>query len=463
MRVAIIGAGWAGCAAAVEATRQGHQVTLFDTARIAGGRARRVMASLCGQPIALDNGQHIMIGAYAETLRLMKELGVEEKAAFLRLPLTMQFPDGSGLKLPNWPAPLDALGGILAAGGWPWADKLSLLKVALGWQLGGFKCRPEQSVLDLCRGLAPGAMASLIEPLCVSALNTPAERASGQVFLRVLRDSLFAQNGGSNLLLPRTDLSAVLPEAALAWLSTQGGVVRLGVRVQAVEAATKPAAIATVTAAETATAALEAAATPAAMAATSAGATLAGAGNWHVSTPDSDELFDRVILACPPMEAARLVEGCGAPADAWLAQARGLQHEALCTVYAHAPGAALRQPMLALPSSPNEPAQFVFDRSQLDGPAGLLAFVISASTGGSALLTQQVLAQAARQLGMSDLEPVQTIVEKRATFACTPGLIRPAAQVAPGLLACGDYIAGPYPATLEGAVRSGLEAARGLA
>ncbi|MEO7399379.1 MAG: FAD-dependent oxidoreductase, partial [Polaromonas sp.] len=82
------------------------------------------------------------------------------------------------------------------------------------------------------------------------------------------------------------------------------------------------------------------------------------------------------------------------------------------------------------------------------------------SNGDSALLTRQVLAQAARQLGLTELQPVQTVVEKRATFACTPGLQRPAARLAPGLVACGDYIAGPYPATLEGAVRSGLEAAR---
>lgn len=419
MKVAIIGAGWAGCAAAVEATRLGHQVTLFEAARTPGGRARRVMAPLNGQPLALDNGQHILIGAYAETLRLMKDLGVDESAAFLRLPLTMQFPDGSGLKLPNWPAPLDALAGILTAGGWPWADKLSLLKVALGWQLGGFKCRPEQSVSDLCRDLAPGAIAALIEPLCVSALNTPADRASGQVFLRVMRDSLFTTSGGSNLLLPRADLSALLPDAALTWLAKQGSAPRLGVRVQAIKTV---------------------------------------AGGWTVT--NSAETFERVVLACPPNEAARLVKGSGIAADAWLAQARGLQHEALCTVYAHAPGAGLRQPMLALPSSASEPAQFAFDRGQLGGPAGLLAFVISASSGDSATLTQQVLAQAAQQLGLKNLQPVQTIVEKRATFACTPGLKRPASQVAPGLLACGDYIAGPYPATLEGAVRSGLEAAQ---
>ena len=419
MKVAIVGAGWAGCAAAVEATRLGHHITIFEASRTAGGRARRVMATVNGQQIALDNGQHILIGAYLETLRLMKDVGVDEAASFLRLPLTMRFPDGSGLTLPDWPAPLDAVAGILNARGWPLADRLSLLRVALGWRLGGFACLPGQSVSDLCRSLAPGPMAALIEPLCVSALNTPPERASGQVFLRVMRDALFAQSGGSNLLLPRRDLSALLPDAALAWLAAHGGVQRLGARVQ----------------------------------------TLLPAGpGWTLDC----EAFDRVVLACPPAEAARLVQGSGVAANAWMAQARGLRHEALTTVYASGAGARLAQPMLALRSSAAEPAQFVFDRAQLGGPAGLLAFVVSASTGDSATLTAQVLAQAARQLGLTDLLPVQTVVEKRATFACTPGLQRPALQIAGGLLACGDYLAGPYPATLEGAVRSGLEAARSL-
>lgn len=425
MRVAVIGAGWAGCAAAVEATRLGYQVTLFETTRIAGGRARRVGATVRGEPVALDNGQHILIGAYAETLRLMRDLGVNTDAALLRVPLTLQFPDGSGLKLPQLPAPFDALAGIIMARGWSLVDKLSMLKVAVGWQLKKFQCGPGESVADLCRGLSPGAMASLIEPLCVSALNTPADRASGQVFLRVMRDALFSESGGSNLLLPLTDLSALLPDAALAWLAAQGGTPRLGERVQSV----------------------------------------AQAGSGWVVTTDVSAAFDCVVLACPPHEAARLVEGSGVPAPDWLARANSLQYEALTTVYAWAPEARLEQPMLALPMSAGEPAQFVFDRGQLGGPAGLLAFVISASTGDSATLTAQVLTQAKAQLwhlGMGPLETVQTIVEKRATFACTPGLLRPGAEVAPGLYACGDYIAGPYPATLEGAVRSGLEAARHL-
>ena len=439
MKVAVIGAGWAGCAAAVEATRRGHAVTLFEASRTPGGRARRVEAALGDQPLVLDNGQHILIGAYSETLRLMTELGVDTAAALRRLPLTLQFPDGSGLELPasrHVPAPLDAFAGIVSARGWSWADKLSLLRAATGWQFQGFQCASHQSVADLCRGLTAGAMAQLIEPLCVSALNTPAERASGQVFLRVLQDALFTETGGSNLLLPRVDLSALLPDAALAWLVARNQSVQHGLRVQSLRRT---------------------------------------GGQWQLSAQATApaagvfDVFDRVVLACPATEAARLVDsdrsGDAAQAqgsvDAWLQQARGLQYEALTTVYAYAPGARLSQPMLALPATAGAPAQFAFDRGQLGGPQGLLAFVISASQGDGAVLTAQVLAQAARQLGL-ELQAVQTIVEKRATFACTPGLQRPGMQVAAGLLACGDYIAGPYPATLEGAVRSGLAVARAL-
>jgi hypothetical protein len=108
------------------------------------------------------------------------------------------------------------------------------------------------------------------------------------------------------------------------------------------------------------------------------------------------------------------------------------------------------------------PAQFVFDRGQLGSARGLLAFVVSASDPERTTLQAQVLQQAQTQLGLK-LQAVQTITERRATFACTPALLRPAQAIAPGLLACGDYVAGPYPATLEGAVRSAVGAVRAVA
>ena len=391
---------------------------------MAGGRARRLDVDFNGKAVALDNGQHILIGAYSETLKLMADVGVDIPKNLHRIPLTLQFPDGSGLKLPDLPAPLDALLGIARARGWSWGDKLSLFKTATFWQLQKFQCAPQRSVADLCHKVSPRIMATLIEPLCVSALNTPADRANGQVFLRVLKDSLFALKGGSNLLLPRSDLNTLLPDAALAWLGDQGGQVHLGCRVSSMTRHTNK--------------------------------------SWHLTDGADAPLgqFDSVILACPPSEATRLTRSTTLPSAVWLALADGLRYEAIATIYAHAPGVRLNLPVLALASSCSYPAQFVFDRGQLGGPAGLLAFVVSASQQSSVEITRQVTAQAAHQLGVQNLQVLQTVVEKRATFACTPGLRRPAAQVVPGLLACGDYVDGPYPATLEGAVRSGLQAAR---
>ena len=429
MKIAIVGAGWAGLSAAVTAIQAGHAVTLYEASRTIGGRARALPGQLPdGSAVTLDNGQHILIGAYHETLRLMHAVGVDAQQALLRLPLTLRFPDGGGLQFPRCPAPLDALAGIAGARGWSLVDKASLLWLATRWRLAGFQCPAGTPVTELCLTLTPTVMRELIEPLCVSALNTPAERASGQVFLRILRDSVLGASGDSNLLLPRVDLSALFPAAAGQWLRQHGATVEPGTRVRQ----------------------------------------LAQAGaHWLVNT----QPFDRVILATPAPDASRLLASSLGGVDSraahqlaqWRALADTLRHEAITTVYAWGAGARLVHPMLVLRShraSPQPaPAQFVFDRGQLGGPAGLLAFVVSASTGDRASLQAQVLAQAGAELGL-DLQAVQTVVEKRATFACTPALQRPAMRIAAGLLACGDYVDGPYPSTLEGAVRSGCSASR---
>ena len=433
-KVAVIGAGWAGMAAAIAHRQAGRQVTVFEAARTVGGRARAVPGVLPdGTAATLDNGQHILIGAYTESLRLMRLVGVDPATALLRLPLTLQFPDGQGLQLPDLAPPLDALVGIVRAKGWGWQDKVALLRTATAWQLRGFRCAPHTSVADLCAPLTPRLMAEFIDPLCVSALNTPAREASGQVFLRVLQDSLFSGRGGSNLLLPRTDLGTLFPEAAMRWLVQQGGQVVTGQRIQRLVPLPR------------------------------GRWQLAGTGGAAQGSEATDA-FDHITLACPSWEAARLVDGLAttaglAAAARWSATANALRFEAITTVYAHALGARLPLPMLALRNTAGHPAQFVFDRGQLDGQQGLLAFVVSASDGDRALIEQQVLQQAVAQLGLPGLRPVQTVVEKRATFACTPGLQRPNMQVLPGLTACGDYVEGPYPATLEGAVLSGTAVA----
>ena len=430
MKVAVVGGGWAGVAAALTACQAGHQVTLFEATRQLGGRARALSATLPdGTPITLDNGQHILIGAYTETLRLMRLVGVDPDAALLRRPLSLPFVDGTGLQTPrcgtHWPAPLDAIAAIATASGWNWRERASLIRAALGWQWRGFTCDPQQTVAHLCTNLAPRVLHELIEPLCVSALNTPAHEASASVFLRVLQDALFGVRGGSHLLLPRMDLGALFPEAGARWLVQHGATVHLGQRVQQLQHTPQ---------------------------------------GWAV---DGD-IFDLVVWATSSSNAAiALVESANSAIDAiapalrtWVAAATALRFESIATVYAWAPQARLPHPMLALRATPGAPAQFVFDRGQLDGPAGLLAFVVSASQGDVDTVQAAVLQQARTQLAplhLPTLQPLRTIIEKRATFACTPNLHRPPHVIAPGLLAVGDYVQGPYPATLEGAVRSAAE------
>jgi squalene-associated FAD-dependent desaturase len=419
--VAVVGGGWAGLAAAVRASQAGRQVTLFDMAGQLGGRARGV--SVGG--LALDNGQHILIGAYTRTLALMRTVGADVEGGLWRQPLELRYPDGRGLKLPPGPAVPGFVRAVLSCQGWRWSDRLALLSAAAGWAATGFRCDPALTVQALCHKLPAAVRQLLIDPLCVAALNTPASEASAQVLLRVLRDALFSGRGGADLLLPRRSLDALLPQPARAWLQAAGVPVQLGQRVQQL--------------------------------------TSAGAG-WCVD----GAAFDAVVLACSAAEAARLAEPT---APAWAELARGLRYEPIVTVYLQCDGARMPSAMTALIEGPEAPAQFAFDHGALDATPGLFAFVVSGArrwvdagleTTGQAVL-QQALQAFAAGTWPSAPRVLRVLAEKRATFRCTPGLDRPPAQIAPGLVAAGDYVRGPYPATLEGAVRSGEAAIKALA
>ena len=417
LRVAVVGAGWAGLAAAVEASRCGAHVTLLEMAPAAGGRARSVVS----HGAVLDNGMHICIGAYAETLRLMADVGSDASAAFLRRPLTLVDAAGRGLRSRSGPpAPAFVLA-VLRRSDWRWRERIGLLRLASRWHRAGFRCDPHETVSDLCRDASEPVRRDFIEPLCVAALNTPMVAASGQVFLRVLQDGLFAGPGSSDLLLPKAGLADLLPSPALAWLAHAGAAIRLGQRVERIERI---------------------------------------GDRWRVD----DLTVDSIVVAASATEAARMV----APHVAdWAARASALRYEPIVTLYAQSIGAVLPEPMLVLAADASRPAQFVFDRGQLGDAAGLLAFVVSGAASwverGTAAIEAAIVAQATAELRSylrGPLRVVRTMIEKRATFACVPGLQRPPMTIAPGLFAAGDYIEGPYPATLEGAVRSGLAAAQ---
>ena len=429
LQIAIVGAGWAGLAAAITAAQKGHQVTLLEASKFWGGRARSIQTHFEDYPL-LDNGQHILIGAYQKTLSMMQIVGIDLEKAFWRKPLDLRYADGSGLSLPNKSFPLNLLQGIAFNSSWSAVDKWQLLTSAWQWQRMHFECAEDLTVADLCKKMTPPVWQDLIEPLCVSALNTPANEASGKVFLRIMKDALFGPVGSSDLLLPRLDLGQLFPNAAIKWLEKNGVSCQSGQRIESI---------------------------------VDSDITSSKAPRWQLGKHQ----FDHLVIATPAWDAAHLLEKFNA---AWASTARQLKHETIATVYVQGPlGFKLPLPMLALRTSQGSPAQFAFDRGQIyteAGTPGLLAFVVSANKLSKEDVTHQVMGQLSAlliQLGQDALrieafKVIQTVVEKRATFACIPNLKRPSARPCQGITVCGDYVEGPYPATLEGAIISGIQA-----
>ena len=429
LQIAIVGAGWAGLAAAITAAQKGHQVTLLEASKFWGGRARSIQTHSEDYPL-LDNGQHILIGAYQKTLSMMQLVDIDLEKALWRKPLDLRYADGSGLSLPNKSFPLNLLQGIAFNSSWSAVDKWQLFKSAWQWQRMHFECAEHLTVADLCENMTPPVWQDLIEPLCVSALNTPATEASGKVFLRIMKDALFGPVGSSDLLLPRLDLGQLFPNAAIKWLEKNGASCQSGQRIESI---------------------------------VDSDITSSKAPRWQLGKHQ----FDHLVIATPAWDAAHLLEKFNA---AWASTARQLKHETIATVYVQGPlGFKLPLPMLALRTSQGSPAQFAFDRGQIyteAGTPGLLAFVVSANKLSKEEVTLQVMAQLRALLIQLDQDAwhieafkvIQTVVEKRATFACTPHLNRPSARPCPSITVCGDYVAGPYPATLEGAVISGIQA-----
>ena len=428
--VAIIGAGYAGLACAVELARAGVHVTVFERSHTMGGRARVVHKD---HHWRVDNGQHILIGAYSELTRLLRLTGVSPKQ-LAHLPLTLHVPGRLHLKAASLPAPFHLAVGLLRAKGLSWADRIAMLRLMRWLKRHGF--RLPDPVVTVAALLAetrqtPTLCQLIWEPLCVAALNTPVAEASAQVFANVLRDSLAAGAAASELLLPRTDLSELFPVPAARYIGVRRGKLRTGNAIEAIERVP---------------------------------------GGYRLEGDPGSQPWPHVVVATAPYHAGTLLASAGG-CERLVAQIDALEHEPIVSVYlALGRGQKLPEPMIGLVSgSTAGPAQWVFDRGQLGGPEGLLSCVISAHGPHEALARDELVlavhAQLERQLGRRLPAPEwsQVIVEKRATFACRPGIFRPGIRTPlPGLWLAGDYLDSDYPATLESAVRSGVACATAI-
>jgi len=440
LTVAIIGGGWAGLAAAVELCQQpapqSYKVTLFESAPQLGGRAR----SIEWKGMALDNGQHLMIGAYQQMLSLLKTLQADESTLFDRLPHHLLMLDAQSgdtafeLKLPTYPAPLHLLFGVMGIRQLSFGNKLKLL-----WRFNRLLNTPlveDLSVSDwLDRAQLPDVYRHyLLEPLCLAALTTHPAQASARAFQAVLLQTFNAPADHTDLLIARKDLGQVFPVQAAAFIQQHGGKIHSRSKVQ--------------------------------------GLLLQKDDNGHlgVQLNDRSEFFDQLILATPPTVSARLLADHPqtAPLAALIEQ---LQYEPVANLYLQfARAVHLPCPMLGLV---NGIAEWVFERAS-SGQSHLLAVVISAQGPhlqmSAEALRDQVLTELQRVLGpLPVCIDSQLIVEKRATVQCHPGVdaLRPSTQSGVNnLQLCGDYVyieennQPALPSTLEGALRSGVKCAQ---
>lgn len=421
--VAVLGAGWSGLAAALELSEAGVQVSVFEAAHALGGRAR----ALEYRDTTLDNGAHILIGAYRQTLALMRKLGVDARSgAIARTPLELDFPGRFRLRALRLPRPLHLAAALLTCRGLALPERIGAIRFMRAARAMRYALVRDTSVDALLAAHRQGrdARRFLWDPLCLAALNTRPQEASAQVFLNVLRDCLDGSAGDSDLVLPRRDLSALFPLPAAERVRARGGRVLTGCAVRAVHAR--------------------------------------GDG-FDIEHAQGSDRCDAVVCALPPYRVAEAL----APIAAMQAIARGidaLAHEPIVCVYLqYASEAALPAAMVGLDDAL---AQWAFDRGRLAGQAGLVCAVISASGAHEALaheaLAQQVADELRRRFpSLRTPRWCKVIAEKRATFSCRPGLERPDQRTpVPGLLLAGDYTASPYPGTLEAAVRSGVRCAR---
>ena len=419
--IGVIGGGYAGMAAAVELSAQGIPVTVFESARQLGGRARGVLHN----GTQIDNGQHLLLGCYRETLRLIELVGGNIGQDFLRLPLQLDLHGQFSLKAPHLPAPLHLLIALLKAQGLSWGERMKAASFMLALRRMDFRLSNDMNVAELLAAYGQDAdlACKLWEPLCIAALNTPMHKASAQVLLNVLRDALNRTRADSDMLLPRIDFTALFPQRAAAYIERQGGEVHVACGVEAI--VPQPDGIELVTA-------------------------------------QGNQSFSHVICAASPVVAKQLLQPVTA-LEKTVAQIGNLQHQPIYTVYLQYPDhVTLPHAMIGLH---RRFSQWLFDKGRISSQHGLLAAVISAEGIHQELsqeeLAQKVIAELRDDFGIAGVpEWFRVIAEKRATFCCSPSLLRPPQQTAlPRLLLAGDYTAGDYPATLEGAVLSGLRCA----
>jgi len=435
-RVVIVGAGLAGLRAALELSRRGWRVKLLEKRGRPGGRIRRVGAR--GRPEEVDCGQHLMLGCYRHTLELAELVGTRRQLLPVRgaTPFVSQPGRIHPFRVGRGPAPLHLLPALLGLDHLDWSTRLGMARAGLAAKLGA-RLWPERldrlsaSAWLRWHGQGRQSRRGLWEPLGLATLNIPLEQASARMFATVLDRSMFAGRRDITALLPEQLLDDVFVRPALEKVRRQGGeilcsqrVVRLqhnGRRLLAVETAD---------------------------------------GRRHQA-----EAF---VLAAPWYETARLA-GQVAALDSLGRQCARLGYSGIVTVDIWYDRCWLEWSFAGLLHSP---LQWVFSHPRQRGLPARVSCVISGAERLLAWPSQRLVAECRAELvrhfpAAAAARVVDSLVTRvpLATIRVTPGSYgnRPGPATAlENLYLAGDWTATGLPATMEGAVASGVQAARML-
>lgn len=427
--VIIIGGGWSGLATAIHLVKHNKKVLVLESSRQPGGRA----LSVAFHQHTVDNGTHIMIGAYRETLQLLTTIGLQQTELFERHPfsLTLRRLNGRKISLPasGFPSPLHLLMSFLDARGLTFKDKWRALRMGMALSRRGYKLTQDISVAELLdRHQQSAQLVSFIwEPLCLAIMNTPLHEASAEIFLNVFNDVFNQTRHDTDFLFFKKNLSSILPEPAMNYLAQHHAEVKLSHRVTQ----------------------------------------LIPRADYHEVRTDRETFTaPHIVVATPPYITQRLLQSITTLRHL-TKQLDSFEYQPICTVYLQYPkNIMLPQPMTGLLGGTG---QWLFDHA-ISGQAGLMSVVISSS--GKHMQWDNPTLETTIADELATLYPhwpkptdTFTIREKRATFSATVNINqnRPGNRTPiQGLWLTGDYVATGYPATLESALRSSVQCAQAI-
>jgi squalene-associated FAD-dependent desaturase len=434
----VVGAGFAGLAAATALADAGARVLVLDARPQLGGRATAFPDRVTGELV--DNGQHVLFGCYRETLAFLRRIGAQDnlrRQASLDVPYLDRHGRRSVLRCPALPSPLHLLAGVLAWDALPWSDRLSVLRMAEPLRAArralaatgrvSVDGAPTVSAWLAARRQGPMLTEWLWAPLAVAALNQDPDEAQAEPFVRVLAEMFGPDATASALLLPTTPLHLMYAEPARTFVERRGGDVRTGALARVV--ADDGQVIGVDVRGERVTAPIVVAAVP-----------------WF----GMRTLFDRVPR----------------PLRATVAAAGAMASKAIVTVNLWYDRQVMEEPFVGLPG---RAMQWVFDKRLAFGSdASHLSLVASGADALAVEGTEALVARAAREVGEAiagargaRLLRGTVVREKQATFSLAAGEPRrPETETGvKGLFLAGDWIDTGLPGTIESAVASGHRAA----